>query len=67
MLTIKLTREDFIVGLAYREFQNIVRSDVLSVTNKHNLRYFLSSDAQRLYPKIVEMVEIQANLDAGIL
>ena len=62
-MNMTITREDCLAYLAYREFEKIVTSDLNSVVNKRALRYGLSFDAKRLYPRVVEMVQAQADAE----
>ena len=66
-MTITFSEDDIRAYRAYREFMSIANSDLLSVFNKYALRYCPSFDARRLYERVVEMVEVQSDLDAGLL
>ena len=65
MLTIP--KDDFHAYLAYQEYRRIADSDLRSVFNRVVLRYWPSFDAKRLYSAAVQMAEVQADLDAGLL
>jgi len=68
MATITLTKDDILARQAYKDFMRIVDSDLLSASHyNHLVRYGQNFDTRRLYSKVVEMVEIQSDLDAGLL